>query len=171
MRVMRVLRTLLLTALVVLSSRIVHADELYTLTINLTVSTAAFEDGTYTFQEPSLLTSPTTITTGITNTGHDVQDIIIDPTGGSCPFVSLTVDPLLYMGCEEVDFPTGMFGGLLSTLPFTKEGTYIEDLSATHLGNITLTITPVASTPEPSTITLLGSGILCLAGLVRRRLS
>ena len=100
---MRVLRTLLLTALVVLSSRIVHADELYTLVIDIELPTTTFEDGTYAFQEPSLLTSPTTITTGITDTGPSaVTDIIIDPTGGSCPFVSTTFDPSIYKGCEEV---------------------------------------------------------------------
>ena len=167
---MRVLRTLLLTALVVLSSRIVHADELYTLVIDVTVSTAAFEDGIYTFQEPSLLTSPTTITTGITNTGPNaVQDIIIDPTGGACPFVSLTFDPSIYKGCEEVDFANGRIGGYLSLVPFTKEGTPYVELFISPGTGIRLNITPVASTPEPSTIALLGTGILSLGGLVRRR--
>ena len=108
---------------------------------------------------------PTTITTGITNTGHAVTDIIFDPAGDSWPFLSNL--PLGYVGCEQVDL--GVLGGIgfySTTTPLVDEGTYLE---AVGLGNITLTITPVASTPEPSTIALLATGILSRVGLVRRR--
>ena len=37
--------------------------------------------------------------------------------------------------------------------------------------DVTITITPVATTPEPSTFVLLGTGVLAVAGAVKRRLA
>ena len=47
---MRFVRTLVLTALVILSSRIVHVNEIYTLTVNLKGAAATLVNGTYTLK-------------------------------------------------------------------------------------------------------------------------
>jgi len=117
-------------------------------------------NGVTTFEEPSILTTTTTIRQAslTTITGFPATQIIIDPVSYSgCPDIA-TPDPF---GCVEANFhgigvPVG-FDALL-----TSPGTYtfVDDD-----GTVTLSIT---DTPEPSSISLFGTGLLGLIGVARR---
>jgi hypothetical protein len=114
------------------------------------------------FDEAALLTSDTTITAAnfLTMTGGPVSSFEINPTSGDCVGFSGG------SSCININFSGGSILGVEASDAADTTGTF--DYS---LGTLTITdLTPSAATPEPSSIALLGTGVLGLAGVVRRRL-
>jgi len=60
----------------------------------------------------------------------------------------------------------GQIGGNVIVAQYSGNSEFHND---EYMGNIPEVTPPTSTTPEPGTITLLGSGVLCLAGLLRRR--
>jgi hypothetical protein len=106
--------------------------------------------------------------------GYDIYDVTIPVTSGvmtagNTYWVSLSnaTDPR-NSGTEAWDIPNGGLGGP-ATCNFRQSGTNYGDCG---LGGESFTLTTGPSTtPEPSSILLLGSGILGLAGALRRKLN
>ena len=106
--------------------------------------------------------------------GYDIYDVTIPVTSGAMTagntyWVSLSnaTDPR-NSGTEAWDIPNGGSGGP-ATCNFRQSGT---NYGSCGLGgeSFTLSGTGGGTTPEPSSILLFGSGILGLAGLLRRKL-
>jgi PEP-CTERM motif len=108
--------------------------------------------------------------------GYDVYDVTIGVSGsamtaGSQYWVSLSnaSDSQGNNSTEAWDIPNGGSGGP-ATCNFRQSGTNFGDCG---LGGESFTLTggTVGPTPEPSSILLFGSGILGLAGVLRRKLN
>src|ERR1700690_1410771 len=107
--------------------------------------------------------------------GYDIYDVSIGInsaalTAGNTYWVSLSnATDAGNSGTEAWDLPNGGSGGP-ATCNFRQSGTNYGDCG---LGGeaFTLTGTTGGPTPEPSSILLFGSGILGLAGVLRRKLT
>jgi PEP-CTERM motif len=86
-------------------------------------------------------------------------------TTGEVDFNGLTFDTA---SGNDVDLYYAYLGGPPVTGPFYLLG---ESQGGGELDQLTsFTLTPTSPTPEPSSFLLLGSGLLSLAGMVRRRI-
>ncbi len=132
-----------------------RADAIYTFSGSTVPSTYIPSADTWSADVSSILTTTTTIssflsksTTGVLGSdGCTITSVeVINPS------IALELATTFNSGCPLTTFT------LVLGLPDTQFGTLTD-------GNDTLTIAPAASTPEPSSVLLLGVGILALGML------
>ena len=154
------LRLLLAVAAMSSGSLAAHADTFaYTVVFdaqNLSGSVA-------TFTVPAILTTPVIVAAGGSgNLGGNqtVKSVEVYPTVGSCIYAGgkacfvtrFANDAEDYVYFDSNVTSPGVFSGLFGTVSIT-------DVPGG----------PVSTTPEPSSITLLGTGLLGMAGVLRKR--
>ena len=128
-------------------------------TLNSVTQTVA---GTLIFT-PTDTSKPASFVFGVNGNDTPIQSLLSETSGGTID-VSVTTGPTL----EEF---TGRFGQQYTLEPFDVEvlnGTLSSSGPVTD--SFTFNYTP-ATTPEPSGLILLGTGVLGIAGATRRRLS
>lgn len=118
------------------------------------------------FEVPSILTTPTTITTFLSSSlgsglsGCSISDVQIPLASPYSGYSSFALTDFATPCGSGGEF-TG--AGTLFVQSLTSDGVY--DAYA-HNGNVLIGTLTISGVPEPSTIFLLGSGLLGLAGLV-----
>jgi hypothetical protein len=155
-----------------------HADSItYLLTLTPTSGTAGGGSGDFTINAaPSGVQTTYRESTGALS----ALDFTIDgitfglPNATSSPantfvqFDGTTLNAILYTGSEP-----DVVGKTTFTLSIGVAGLqysfFNQATNVAGTGIITAQVAPVASTPEPSSLILLGSGVLGLAGLARRK--
>ena len=99
-------------------------------------------------------------------------------TGSAAVFVNNFTGTLTKIGNGLYDL-AGTFSGVSNGIAFFGSTNQIFSLSSDDRGDDdcwhdlhgTTTITPSASVPEPGTLTFFGTGLIALAGVVRRKLA
>jgi hypothetical protein len=143
-------------SLVLTASSIARADVTYTFT---STGGGPLDGTTFTIDSPDYLTysyAPVLVTTG--------GDVILDG-GDAGELLSVEFLSLYNILGITTENPQGLwFGGSYNV---GVDGTYNDDLGDTLV--ISGTPDAVTSTPEPSSIVLLGTGLLGFAGVVKKR--
>jgi hypothetical protein len=118
-----------------------------------------------------------TLPTGITAFGFDLADtnsgqplgtqdtyLVTDSNGGS-----ILITPTSFGTYAFVGFNTGSASSFISSVTITRET--VSPNGEPAINNFEFgPVTPAAQTPEPSAIVLLGTGLLTIAGGIRRRM-
>jgi hypothetical protein len=183
----RSLLTLSLLSAVAISPLLAHASEIITIDV-----TSGPNLGTWTLTVPSGVLAPPVVDTAngdfqlnnvaVTGPGgistsdsvffYDISASggLWDPTHTALNFESGTVT-----GNPATFVPIAMFSGTVSAPSFVPgSGTITYDGGATGFGytvaDVTTPTPPTGLTPEPSSLMLLGTGALAVAGSFRRRI-
>jgi hypothetical protein len=166
---MRFTRSLLTTALLLVASTVVaHADTFeYTFVAGPRIGMTE----TLSFDEASILTSSTTINAAdfLSSTNPAVHAFEINPTVGKCSFTG-SIGTGSCVALTYIDnFGTTNEAAAVEGFVLDSVGTYnFGDLGKLTIAD--LTPPPPSEVPEPSSIALLGTGLLGAAEIARRKL-
>ena len=152
---------LFVTAAAVLAASLVARADTYQYQFVADASDGPFA-GTVVFDEPSILSSNTTIDSSsfVSSTNSNITSLFLDPTGSTCPNGDRGG-----VSCLEEYITNGSgFNGYNPS--FTMVGQHV---SVGGGETLTITDTTPATVPEPSGFALLGTGVLGVAGMVRKR--
>lgn len=152
---MRVLRFLLVVVFLATSALAAHADSYeYNFTGFQVTDGGIVDASNFTYISPTLIATDTLIDPLSCNYfAQSCTHVEINPLGD---LIQFRLTGGLFSTATWVGFPAGFFSVGTHNLPF------FADLTITDL-------TPIAATPEPSTIALLGTGLLGVLGTFRRR--
>lgn len=148
---------------------LLHANEIYTLSVNYSGIGGLGSGSTlrWQFETPSLLTIPTTITSflsasvgpGFVSAGCSIADAQL-PLPGVHGFSSQVITDFV-SPCGQGNNFTGAAANFLTSI--TSNG--IFDVISRQNGNVIGTLS-ISAVPEPTALSLLGTGFLALAGLL-----
>lgn len=165
---MRLRLVVLVVGLCLFFPNLVRADELYTLSVDYSGIGLNGPNSTvqWQFVVPSILTTPTTITSFLSAslgsgfsgcTISNVQIPLPSPFAGFSSFALTNfVSP-----CGQGNQFSGT--GTLFVQSLTSAGVYN---AFAHNGNVLIGTLTITTVPEPSTMLLLGAGLLALGGLL-----
>jgi hypothetical protein len=171
------------SAILVLSAStlIAHADSIYTYTgQDFTFATAPFTTGDFVsgsfttttplgdnLDDAFIIPASFSFNDGVdtlNNTNGSVADFFIS-TNASGAIVDWTIDVFGTAVGELIEIT----GGPKSAGDDGDLGTAAEGVGANHFSGVFTSSAPTSVTPEPSTLALLGTGILGVAGMMRRK--
>ena len=158
------LKVLTVAAALLSASLAARADDIYTFTFDLPGTYGI--QGSYTFDEPSLVTTAGYLSlSDLTSySGAAISSFYLDPDYFTCPYF---ISPGA-ASCFEVQPIGGFLNSFAGTAVLNAPGTYDETASALYV-TITGPNSLPAPTPEPSGIVLLGTGLLGVVGMIKRR--
>ncbi|MGI4758960.1 MAG: PEP-CTERM sorting domain-containing protein [Janthinobacterium lividum] len=162
-----------MAALVLFSSSVAAFASPITYNLTLTASAGSAFGGSGMFTVASAPTSAG-VSTFTTSTGLSNLSFLIDGqtfnlanansgTNTLVQFVNGTLNDITYAGTAGVN---------PNRFAFQSTGAYVfyyNNLQSVSTGTFTASIAPVSVTPEPSSIALLGTGLLGVAGVLRKR--
>lgn len=162
-----------MAVLVLLSSGLAaHADSI-TYNVTLTANAGSLYSGTGVFTVASAPTSAGvstyTTTTGLSNLSFTIGGQVFNlanANSGSVPLVQFVNGSL-----TNITY-AGQTGTSPNRFALQSTGAYVfyyNNLQSASTGTFSAAVAPVAVTPEPSSFALLGTGLLGVAGMLRKR--